>query len=89
MRPPRPYQQQKAQNSWPADQGDESKIPATYYMTDGRRALGKDDEEDYVICVLEAAARVSNGQKLVIEGQNHSSSVVQWTANRLHTVQRR
>ena len=83
MRPPRSYVQIKAKNSWPSDTQDEAHIPATYYMTDGRRAVHQEATIDLLITTLEAASRSKNGQFLVDEGKKSSIPLVQWTAMRL------
>ena len=83
MRPPKPYQRRKLKNQWASDGKMDSNRPATYYMSDGRRTYSLDPHEDLLICVLEAATRVNNGQKLVEHGRNHSSPLVHWTAMRL------
>lgn len=83
MRPPRAYVRIKAQQSWPTDTKNDIHIPATYYMTDGRRAVHANPSIDLLITTLEAAARSQKGQFLIEEGKKSNISVVQWTATRL------
>jgi hypothetical protein len=83
IRPQRTYMRQKAKNPWPSDTRDEETIPATYYMTDGRRTSSSITHIDLLITTIEAAARCKKGQKVVNEGQNHEHPLVRWTAFRL------
>lgn len=83
MRPQRSYQRKKATSPWPSDAPNETDIPATMYMTDGRRTYSLDNHIDLLITTLEAAARCTNGQKLVEEGKKNTHELVRWTALRL------
>lgn len=89
MRPPRPYIRIKAQQSWPTDTPKDVHIPATYYMTDGRRAIHPEPFIDLMITTLEAAARNKKGHLLVEEGKNIDNPTVQWTATRLSNTHRK
>ena len=82
-RPQRSYQRRKASSPWPSDAPNETHLPATMYMTDGRRTYSEDTHIDLLITTLEAAARSPNGQNLVEEGKKNDHELVRWTAVRL------
>ncbi len=87
MRPPRSAYRKKAVDPWPSDSNGEEFFPAAFYMNDGRRTFSNQPNIDLLITTLEAAARCQNGQELVMEGQRHPNTLVQWTAKRLSNTQ--
>ena len=83
IRPQRAYRRIKSHSPWPSDEKNEEEIPATYYMTDGRRAVSSTEHIDLLITTIEAAARCANGEKILKEGKNHEHPLVRWSALRL------
>jgi hypothetical protein len=56
----------------------------TVYLSHARRAVHEDAVTDVAICVLEAAARVPDARRgLLEEGLDHDDRLVRWTAARL------
>lgn len=78
-----PFRRKTISTDWSTDSLGDDNIPAVYYMTDGRRATSEDKETDIAICILEAAARLPNGQSLLFKSKLDDRPLVKWTANRL------
>lgn len=70
---------------WPEDLGQEGRRPAVFYLGTSRRTVGETPEEDRLIVLLEALARVQppGAEAALREALAHPSDAVSWTARRL------
>ncbi len=69
---------------WNRDQGEDGRVPATYFLGRARRPFSKDPTADAAICVLESAVRQGLDVKdLLAEGQRHAAPWVRWSAKQL------
>ena len=70
------------------DEPSDVDVVAINYLGRSRRTYSEDPEEDLSICILEAAARLSDGWLPLLDvEQNSTVESFRWTANRL--LQRR
>ena len=73
----------RATERWPQDGPQDGSFAATFYLGTARRVWSEEDRVDLTLCVLEAAARRSDGAALLAQGYTSSEPDVLQTVRRL------